>query len=602
MNLSRAQRRQQERLQRKSERQAGSAPADTLDYIRKHFPQRERLEDLLDRAKQARTRGTPNDFFQLAERLVAAFPDAPETHIVVAEAAHKKGFYALFMSTLGNFCQRWPDHELAGAFAKTLQATEAAAQQSGITPSLAIGAQHDWMSWYLEAGRIEEARDLAQQLLIQVPEDLPCLNNLCMCHLNLGNTQAAREVGERILLIQPDNLHALANLVSCQVRLGDQKSAQSLAARLKATQGNGTDGWTKTAQALAYLGDDQGVLDAYLSASTDLNPMLTHLAAVAWARLDDWKKARQLWQEASKAGLEIARENLRNANLPPGQRHSAWSFEFSQWFRSESKANIPRSGTDFLKKFPILKTLLPALLDRGDPTATEFGLRLAVSSQDPSLLESAKHFALSRSGTDQQRFQAALACREAGLLPVSRVRMWQQGRWADLLLLSFSIHWEEGERLPKRVRYLKDKGAEALREGRYHEAEELTKRGLEQTPGSPGLRNNLAAIYCSTNRSAQGLQLFREIHLDHPDYPFATITLASCHIIEGEFDEARHLLNQVMQAPRIHVSEFASLCNVQIQLASREKDARTAEMWGQAWQQLEDEDEEAARFRPFNLP
>ena len=604
MSISRAQRRQQERQQRKIERQSGQAPADTLDYIRSHFPPTDRLEELLERARKARSGTDHDEFFRIAERLLAAFPDSAETCIALAEAAQRKGYFALFISTLRSFCQNWPDHELAGSFAKALTAAEKVADQSGITTPIEVGAQQEWMLWFSETGQMERVRDLAREVLAKFPDDLPSLNNLTLAHLSLGEREEARDLADRALQIQPDNLHALANLLTCQVRLGAQAQAEKLAVRLKASKDPGFCRWPKMAEALSYLGDDQGVIDAYLGASQDEDPLLNHLAAVAWARKGDWKLAQKLWKKAAENGLEIARENLRNATLAPGLRHSPWAFQLCQWFNLKKQIagrSAPKTDKALLQEFPELEALVPVMLDRGDPLATEFAVRMAHGAQNRQMLGSLKEFALSQRGTDPLRFRAAMACREADLLPASGVRLWQDGCWTELLLLSFTIHWEEGESLPKRVRNLKDKSADALRQGRYQEAEALIEKGLQQTPASPGLLNNLAVIYLHTGRDAQGRDLMRKIHQAAPYYPFATISLASLHIVAHEFAEARRLLNHVLQAQRIHVSEFASLCEAHLQLAEAEKDYQAAAMWVQAWQQLEDQDEEAERFRPSRL-
>ena len=234
-----------------------------------------------------------------------------------------------------------------------------------------------------------------------------------------------------------------------------------------------------------------------------------------------------------------------------------------------------------LKECPELIGLVPLLLDRGDPRGTELAIRLAAESQNAECLECLRVFALSQRGRDDLRIDAARICREAGLLP-TRVQLWQEGKRKDLVILAFRLNWDEGEKLPKLARKLKDRGADALRAGRLAEAEALFRKGLAIAPESPGLANNLAAVYFQTGRESEALELTRRNHERHPDYPFSAITLASLAALDGDLDEAHRFLSPLLECKQMHVSEFASLCEVQLQIA-------------------EEQDPEAARFRPSRV-
>ncbi|MBT9583334.1 tetratricopeptide repeat protein [bacterium] len=594
MGNSRAERR------RRQKGQAKRRPADTLDYIRTHFSPTEGLSDLLVQARRAQDSGNPDALFHTAEQLWSRFPDFPETHLTLAVAAHLQGYLALFVHSLRTVVDRWPEHEDTPSARQRLAKMEEILDCRKNPTPIETGAQQEWMQWYLATDRPAQARDLALQVLKTAPQDLPSLNNLSLAHYLLGQRGEAVETAERVLQLSPDNLHALAYLVQWRVQSGNLAEAEKFSIRLKESQHDGAHRWQKVGRALSYMGDDQGVLDALSRAPNYDLETLEHYAAVAWARRGDWKRAKELWKRAAHKGLGVAQDNLANADLPLNQRHSAWAFGMHEWLDIK-KLSRYKSEKILLKEVPELEALVPLLLDRGDPLATEFCLRLVRHSPSPTLLEALRKFALSRLGTDQLRLKAARICREAGVLPPEGVRLWQSGKWAEVMLLGFTLHWEPGEKIPRRAEKLKEAGVAALRQGRFAEAESLFQKGLVLAPNSPGLLNNLGVVYHSSGRKAMAMDLWRSIHEGHDDYPFATITLASIHVAQGDLTEARRLLKPVLACRQLHVSEFASLCEVHLQMADYEGSKTVRETWEKFWLELEGQDPEAARFRPSRL-
>jgi tetratricopeptide (TPR) repeat protein len=249
-----------------------------------------------------------------------------------------------------------------------------------------------------------------------------------------------------------------------------------------------------------------------------------------------------------------------------------------------------------LQKIPTLNALVPVWLDRGDPTATELALRQAIRTQRSEL----RDFAFSQRGCDRLRIQAAYAACDARLIPPEPVRMWVDGRWSEMLVLAFTANWEVGEKLPGKAKKLGDQGLSALQAGQFGRAESLLLKALDLAPDSPGLANNLASVYSQTDREDRALELVEKIHQRHPDYVFAITALARVCIFDRDFDAARALLRPALERRSVHVSEFAAICQCQLLLAKYEK-SKSGKLWEDLWWQMEDQDPEAARFRPTLL-
>ena len=132
-----------------------------------------------------------------------------------------------------------------------------------------------------------------------------------------------------MLEIEPENIHALSNLTRLYFLGGRPEEANQYAQRLKSSQADATDRWTKIAEALSFLEDDQGILDVYprAKASGELEPpyadeLFFHLAAASAYFMGKEKDAKFFWQQALKINprFEWAAENLADLNKPIEER------------------------------------------------------------------------------------------------------------------------------------------------------------------------------------------------------------------------------------------------------------------------------------------
>jgi len=119
----------------------------------------------------------------------------------------------------------------------------------------------------------------------------------------------------------------------------------------------------------------------------------------------------------------------------------------------------------------------------------------------------------------------------------------------------------------------------ALLAGRAETAVPLLKQALAVEPGAPDLLNNLSKAYEMQGRSDEAETLVRDIHRRFPDYLFARTTLATIHARQGQFDEARELLDPVRSQTKFHITEFAALVYAEFEIAMLRGADDVAKSW-----------------------
>lgn len=192
-----------------------------------------------------------------------------------------------------------------------------------------------------------------------------------------------------------------------------------------------------------------------------------------------------------------------------------------------------------------LISLLPHLLDRGDPAGRELALMIANMARTPRCLEALRDFALGQRGPDEARFRAAQTAHEADVMPVGEngaVRLWQKGKWQELFLLGFEIHDEPTRDFPPATQKRLQTASQYMRNGEAEQAEAVFRRTLEDHPDEPSLTFNLAQTLTLQGRTDEADALIQSVHEKHPDYLFATVTLARQAIDRGELAAAEELL------------------------------------------------------------
>jgi tetratricopeptide (TPR) repeat protein len=589
---------------------------DALEALNRRYPGRpEILSDLVNVAYELQD----IKLYQAAcEQLVRVTPNDSDTTLGLAGAYLLNTRPALALQTFRRFLGRWPEHERADDARKAARDLEAGMPelltQLGLTgeEGLDLAARNEEVQSRLEQGQFREAARLAAELLKQHPRFAPVLNNLSQAEFAEGRIEQAAATARRVLDFDPDNVHALSNLARFACLRGQPEEARKFAERLKASEDPAYEKQLKIAEAFAYLGDDESVLEAFRHAEADRaqdtsldSAFLHHLAGVAALRLGREEEARKHWRQALalNPGFVWARENLDDLRQPVGERHAPWPFPMPQWVRQDliqdlqkqftpaalrrSEEAIVKAARVYLDRHPDIAALLPALLDRGDPEGRQFALRLAAFVGTPETLAALRDFALGRRGPDEMRLEAAQTVMQAGLLSPGPVTMWMQGEQQELILMGYELHGEPIHAHSPTVEALTEEAMGLLRMGRGEQAERLLKQAQELEPNAPDILNNLAAAYSHQNRSEESRALIQEIHARFPDYLFGRTNLAVLYAHEGRPSEARALLEPLLSRRRLHFSEFAAIAGAQIETAMAEGKKAEAEGWLAMWEQAE---------------
>ena len=334
-------------------------------------------------------------------------------------------------------------------------------------------------------------------------------------------------------------------------------------------------------------------------------PLLWHVAAGAQMRQGRQAQAKALWEKALDLSnsFALAPQNLADLRQVVSDRHGAFAFPLTQWLPQKtidelrlsldafnsSESGSPEEMTqvvrEYLSHHPEMLTLVPALLDRGHPKGRDLAFYLARHAQTPEMLAALRDFALSDRGPDAMRHQAAQVVSRAGLLPAGQTRMWMRGKWRELILLGMEIHAEPTINHSQQVKNLLVPAIEALKEEDSAKAEKLLQQAIKIEPDAPDILYNIATAWELQGRHQESRELIEQIHQRHPDYAFATISVAKMSIKSGDLETARNLLQAVMGKSRIHFVEFGIFCDAQIQFFLADSQPELARAWLNLWRQ-----------------
>ena len=564
-------------------------------------------------------------YLDACERLVRVGGRDRDALQNLAGAYLENQFPALALRIFRGLLRRAPEDVNAGEWRQIAARLEALMQanlaQSHLEgpDALRLAEQHEEVQVALELGHISRAIRLGQDLLRQRPDFAPVLNNITTGYAAEGRFDEAIAAAERVLALQPDNVHALSNLCRCLVLCGRVDEARAIADRLVASEGHASNVWVKKVEALAHLGDDGRTLELFERAEREgdgEDPMLLHLAAVASMRLGRDSDARTYWQRALRLrpGFELAIGNLEDLRRPPAERHAPWAYPLDHWIpvptfrelrrhlqrtKGSRDRDVEEAARRFLQQHPEIVTLVPILLERGDPEARRVALMLVRLAETPELLAAARDYALGQRGPDKSRLHAATIAIEAGLIEPGRMRMWMKGEWKEVLLQGIEVDGEASSNYdhdPQVGNWLRE-SIEAMHEGDTERAEELLMCALQVEPNKPDLLNNLAAVYSRTGRGKEARAMIeRAFALDH-DYVFARANMARWAAERGETERARELLQPLLEREKLHPSEFASLASAQVELNLAEGDLETAQGWLETWEASYPDDPVLSAYR-----
>ena len=556
------------------------------------------------------------------ERLIRFTPDDPDVNLGLAGAYMMNTRPILALRAFQRFVDRFPEHARASEVRKTIIELEPIVAdllpQIGLSAAegLEVAELHERVQSALSQRDYGLLRRLVEQILERKPDFAPALNNLSQSYMLEGRLDQAIATSRRVLEFDAGNIHALANLIVYHCRLGQLDEAQQWAVRLLESDRPAADRATKIAEALSYLGDDQGVLEVFKAAKSDedlsdpSDALLYHLAAVAELRQGDEAAARAHWKQALKLnpGLEVARANVDDLRNPIGERHAPWPFVFGNWVSQRTldqlssqigaKKNdqaIANAVRRFVQQHPEIPALIPIWFDRGDAQARQFALLIARNARTPELLAALRDFAQSQRGPDKLRHEASQPADEAEMFPERRARMWIKGQWTDIQFMNFEIVNEPERPFSPKVTDLLRRATELLHERKAERAEALLREALELAPDTPALLNNLAMARSMQGHNDEAEQMTRDLHARHPDYLFARAAMARMHIRDRDYAAAEELLKPLMQRRRLHHSEATILFSAYVDLYEAQGNREVAQTWLNMWANIDPDNPEVLR-------
>ncbi|MBI2479400.1 MAG: hypothetical protein HYV60_12435 [Planctomycetia bacterium] len=248
-----------------------------------------------------------------------------------------------------------------------------------------------------------------------------------------------------------------------------------------------------------------------------------------------------------------------------------------------------------LARYPAIASVIPALLDRGDPLGREVAMRLAKADSSPPMLDALKQFALGSCGPDSMRFDVLAFLKEKGAIDAGPHRVYSRGKWTEVQLLGAEIFSEprDSASSPEVLELIKD-GMLATREFDYESAEACFRKALEEEPDNCSAAYNLCTVWLrrdGDDGEARARTRLEQLHRDFPEYVFAAIALSQFAAHDCDFQKARDLLAPVFRAERLHISEAMALFTAGAQIALEEHDLDGAERAYELLRQIADEDD-----------
>ena len=576
-----------------------------LEPLAKEFPLR--YQALMPLSIVYAKLGRATQYLEVCERLVKLQPEMPELRMAVGEAYQQTFHFASALREFRYLVEHWPAHEYAAEAQERVNVLTPVVTQLSAEiglegeEGLALANAHEKVQVFIAQGKYAEAQSAAETLLARKPDFVQVQNNLSQLYFLDGKAEQAITVARRVLAERPGNWHALANLTHYLYLHGQPEEALAGAEKLKQMHVSAPDFWMKTIETLSYLGDDQGILQAFAAFERDtdsitpqVEPLIYHLTAVALLRTGNEKKAKQLWQRtlAINPGFELALANLTDLKKPVGERHAPFAFDLTQWLDTQTykelqawlaprqnEKSLQRALNTFFERHPEVLTLLPILLERSGPAGRLFAVGLANISERPEVQTALRDFALSQHGPDAMRMQAANRLREKGVLGDGPLRLWIKGAWQELLLINTEIHTEQNKPANPQVERLVQQAHDCIVRQDGVRGEAYLKQALALAPDSPSILNNLATAYSAQRRYEEAEALMRDIHTRFPDYLTGQINWAVILIREKKITEAEALLEPLVKLRRIHLSEYTALCAAEVQLCVAKGEREGAQQW-----------------------
>jgi tetratricopeptide (TPR) repeat protein len=581
-----------------------------LETLRASYPKNPRIVETL--ASFAQEEGDQPRELTLCQALFELVPDQLDVWMYLA-SAHLKNLHPatarrIFLESL----ERWPNHEFADGARKSIElAEQMIANMLGDIAkwpeSCELAEMHERVLVDLQQERPDRVIESAKQLLERWPRYIPARNNLAEAYFHAGQLELGLQTASETVAMAPEDMFAAASLCRMLTRSGRVAEAVERCQAMAKLPIGSMDHLLAATEACSLLGIHNEVLeliqrgDEYLHiGDRNLRAVLHHWAAVAAANVGQRQRARELWEESLRIdpSNRIVADNLADFRKPSHEQHGAWPFELHSWLLHgvpDRLVELADSAADndayrarlraLFEKNPGLITALTLILKHSGPDSCRFVLLMAKANVGGGLAEPLYEFACGQRGSDAFRIEVLNWLSSKQMIAGNTHRMWIRGAWQDLENREFELHREsEYEHSPQVRNLVADSYALLPRDP--VRAEQMLRQAAELEPDAPDILFNLAAALEMQGFRSEATAIQQDIQARFPDYFFGQVYQAEEKFRRGDKEGGREILGRLFQRSRFHVSEYAALVGLTIQLDLNEGKLTEARKWLQRLEEV----------------
>lgn len=382
-------------------------------------------------------------------------------------------------------------------------------------------------------------------------------NNTALALFSSGDIAQARSVAEANWQADPDNLFALGHAVRWRCWAEGLERCKGFAAPLQHSRARRPEEAIAQVSGLRFLGDEDAALRAWETASSGT-----------------------YWREASDDLCALFADLRKKPDVLPGSGHEwfpdPWLRALTALAGKQTDKNIAQWEQQWdalLDTCGAHADYLMRAVDLGD-AGTRF-LALAVLKQRAKRTDSAAVATLTallthRNGPDSARMELLTWMTEEGLLDRKEpAQVWASGELRDVRSHGIRISSEaHPSPFPPQGAALNERVHAAIGARNLPLALELAQQLDRMYPDQPLAITNMAAIKEGLGDPHEEIAgLYRRAYALAPDYLFARCGLARCLAKEGQLEDARALLEGMLEREEFHRSEYRSFLHAQRTLA-----------------------------------
>ncbi|OGB39017.1 MAG: hypothetical protein A2461_00225 [Burkholderiales bacterium RIFOXYC2_FULL_59_8] len=390
-------------------------------------------------------------------------------------------------------------------------------------------------------------------------------NNLALAFFVAGDMAQARTIMEASWQADPDNLFALDSALRWRCWAEGMDRCRGYGTTLRQATPRRSEEAIAQVMALRFLGDDNAALVAWNNAKnapywdqsnpdqralfTTSKDVLAELPGGSgmWFPLPWVNAVADLWGQ-SKGGAE-----------------AAWQ---QRWDTLVGRCD---AHADYLVR----------AADLGDDPVKFLALsvlKVRAQQSDTAALASLNTLLTLRHGADTDRMELLEWLITHKFRNRSEpAQVWQAGQLRPVQTYNLRItNTPYPSPYPPKSAAINERMLKAVQKGQWSQALQLAEHLLQMHPEEPAALSNLAAIKEGLKHdSTEVASLYRQAHALAPDYLFARCGLARCLMLEGDMEQARRLMTNLLDREEFHRSEYRSILLTQQSLAIASGDLAT---------------------------